>query len=766
MGGEKLRLQAGSPGRGSGDKFIPYTVDQNAQRLAPQLEQLNEGLLALEPGFQGDLPIVEIKLLPQFLAASSFPAALLEESGLILIGARPSRGTTPNKAGEILQDVPTKSIYAALSQPLAELSRIVATRAASSAKRVQQDLRSIDTIGVAAPAVVVDHAEDPERLTRLNLFEAAFHPSVSRAGIPVPASDDTIGKWFRLVDSVGGVTQSEWLRTAGTSTFVPIRVESAAIIDLQRFNPLRSLQPMPTPRVVPEVQLETWPYEPPLARRPIEDRPLRVAVFDGGVNEQSPYWAGRVKTIDVGMVGADGRSQRHGAIVTSALLYGHLNDTELPTPANMVIDHYAAFPQAGPEADLQMYWLLDVLEEQVTRGRYDVVTISTAPNRLMDDATIDRWTSTIDEISHREGVLFIVAAGNNGEDPKAGGLNRVMVPADGTNVLAVGSADTIASKPGRAAYSAVGPGRAGALLRPSGLAFGGTKDDPFLGVDNDGRALSFYGTSCSAPLVTHSLASVARVLGRGRVSGANLRAFALHFTEPGRRGLNAEEIGLGIFRTDYEFLLDGPPDVVHVLYTGSISRGEYIPLAIPVPDGLTGSMSLRYTLATTTAVDASDSVDYTRAGLELTFRPHANVFSFSKKGSKSYRLNTITQSAEATRLLQRGYRLGSEPVTQNIGHGVKQDEGALRAEGKWDSVRSGAHTFRDAATKIARPRLDISHLAREGGVLVASSPDLTWSMLVTVKAPGSTTLYDDVRAQYSVLSRLPAVSATLRAQGA
>jgi hypothetical protein len=473
-----------------------------------------------------------------------------------------------------------------------------------------------------------------------------------------------------------------------------------------------------------------------------------------------------VRSPIVGTVGHDVRTQRHGAIVTSALLYGHLTDLELPQPANMVVDHFTVFPQIGPQADLQMYWLLDVIESQVDGGEYDIVTICTAPNRLLDDSVVDRWTSTLDELSHRENVLFVVAAGNNGEDPATGGLNRVMVPADGTNVLAVGATDATTSKPGRASYSAVGPGRAGALMRPSALAFGGTNSDPFYGVDNDGGALSFYGTSCSAPLVTNSLAGLAQLLGQERLTAINLRAFALHFTEPCRPGLQPVEVGLGVFRRAYDFLVDGPPNQAHVLYSGTIARDEYVPLALPVPDGLTGPVSIRYTLVTSTSVDASDSVDYTRAGLEVTFRPHANIFAFSKEGAKTVKLNTVSQSAQAGSLLQQGYRLGSEPVTDNIGHTVRQNERALRADGKWDSVRTGAHTYRDAAQKVYRPRLDISHLARESGVLVSGSPDLRWSLLVSVESKASGSLYDDVCAQYSVLTRLPAVTTTLRARGA
>ena len=490
--------------------------------------------------------------------------------------------------------------------------------------------------------------------------------------------------------------------------------------------------------------------------------PLRVAVFDGGVDDSSPYWAGRVRTINVGPLSPDVKSQRHGAAVTSAMLYGHLDGDDLPEPAPIEIDHYAALPQRGQRPDLRMYWLLDLIEEQVTANDYDVVTVCAAPNRIVSDRTVDRWTSTLDNLSHEKQVLFVVAAGNNGEDPEQGGLNRILVPADATNALAVGAADAVNPRAGRAGYSAVGPGRPGAQLRPSGVAFGGTRESPFVSVDNDGVALSHYGTSCAAPLVTHGLADLAQRIGRTRVNPVTLRAFSMHFARTCKRGHSRLHVGLGHFPDGWVFLQDGGENEAHVLYTGTIGRNEFIPLALPVPDGHRDKLELRYTLVTSTATDSADSVDYTKAGLEVCFRPHANRYALSKGKSRKV-VDAVRDPASVTRLLKDGYRIASEPATENIAKNA-QTENELRSEGKWDSVRAGEHTYKDAATKIYRPRLEISHLARENGVLVNISPDLDWALLVTLRAADGIPLYELVRAQYNVLTALPAVTVPVRAR--
>jgi hypothetical protein len=288
--GERLRLQADAPGRGSpGEKFVPYSTAENVERLLPQLSDLTSRLRNTQPGLLGELPILEIRLLPQFLAASSFPFALFEQAGFTPVGTRRGSSQTPNKDGDIIDDVPTKSVFVAASRPLDQLDNILRTAGAGFAKRVGSDIQSIDSLTLAEPTLVL-YEESSDRLQRLQLFESVFHPSVDRTGSAVPATGDVIDKWLRLVDGIGGTVDPQWLRTSGTSTFLPTRIEAEAVPELVQFNPLRSIQPMPAPRELPEVETELWPYDPP-ALTPARpgNRPLRVAVFDGGVNTASPF---------------------------------------------------------------------------------------------------------------------------------------------------------------------------------------------------------------------------------------------------------------------------------------------------------------------------------------------------------------------------------------------------------------------------------------------------------------------------------------------
>jgi hypothetical protein len=130
-------------------------------------------------------------------------------------------------------------------------------------------------------------------------------------------------------------------------------------------------------------------------------------------------------------------------------------------------------------------------------------------------------------------------------------------------------------------------------------------------------------------------------------------------------------------------------------------------------------------------------------------------------GGKHPVVDTVRDAGEASRLLSEGYRVGADPATESIGKSARTED-ELRGEGKWETVRTGGHTYRDAEVKVYRPRLEISHLARESGVLVNDSPDLDWALLVTLRAEQGVDLYDRVRAQYRVLTSLPTPTVSVR----
>lgn len=758
LNGEGLRQNIGRPGGGGGEKFKPFTVEENAHRIATQLSALRTAAAVVPEARRGDQLVVEAQLHPQFLAASSFPAALFQRIGVTPVGTRVGRSETPNKKGESDPNQPTKTVYLATEpDSLDRLFEIVSQpTSAGVTKQVREDIQALDQVTLNAPRVLTEDVDGilTDRPTPDGqLWEAVLHGRVGPGGRVLPASPEAVSRWAEFVASIGGEVERDWVRDTESLTFAPARLPASELDRTTAFNGLRAIHPMPTPRHLPSAEILGTAFPPPtsITSQPATNAPLRVAVFDGGVDEGQAVWAGKVRTITVGNLQADVYAQRHGALVTSALLYGNADAAALPAPANVNVDHYAVVPQTGPISDLQMYWLLDIIQDQVTGGNYDVVALCVAPDQIVDDDHVDRWTSTIDTLSHRENVLFVVAAGNNGEQPAGPQLNRILVPADATNALAVGAATRLMPKAKRAAYSAVGPGRPVAQVRPTGVAFGGTDTDPFFATDNDGAKLASQGTSCATPFTVHGLADLNDRVGHDNIDPVTLRAFAIHFAHPCARGENPNTVGYGHFRTHYDVVTSCLPQQAHVLYRGTIDRDEFIPLAIPMPNDIPGRVRLRYTLVTSTQVAESDPIDYTKSGLEVTLRPHSRIFNFSKNG-KSRKLNLLTDSAQASALMQDGYVPSGEPVTLSL-DSRPRTEAVLRAEGKWDSVRVGERRFQKDGS-LYEPRIELSHLARDQGVLVGDVPALDWALLVTLEAQAGVDLHEAVRLGYPVLSTL------------
>ena len=71
-----------------------------------------------------------------------------------------------------------------------------------------------------------------------------------------------------------------------------------------------------------------------------------------------------------------------------------------------------------------------------------------------------------------------------------------------------------------------------------------------------------------------------------------------------------------------------------------------------------------------------------------------------------------------------------------------------RSDGKWETVLHFSKQMR--AGSLLLPQLTVSYLAREDGQLAAADP-LSFAMLVSLRGPKGSQLYDTVRASYPLL---------------
>jgi hypothetical protein len=284
------------------------------------------------------------------------------------------------------------------------------------------------------------------------------------------------------------------------------------------------------------------------------------------------------------------------------------------------------------------------------------------------------------------------------------------------------------------------------------LAFGGSDGEEFMAMIGQGRWAEAQGTSFATPVVVAGLTKLAAGLGRARSHPNTLRALAIHFTDPGDPHIAAEH-GHGRFQDDYRDVWTSADNEVTVIYEDQLERDQMVALPLPVPDSVLDGMNVavRWTLAFSSAVDPTDSVDYTRAGVDMQFRPHERRYTFTMSdGSTLGPFDTQEQADRVQDALRRGGRPSFHPATRSPGD-ARLREAERRDEGKWETVVQLTHSMR--GTGLFRPRVDLSFLARDSGLLVRESvPPLDYTVVASVRGRPGTDLYGAVRTAYPVLA--------------
>jgi hypothetical protein len=760
--GERLVKAIEPPTGGGGPKFHPREIEEARQILMPQVEALNSTVTQIEDRLRGPRIFFQATLLPNYLAASYFPGDLLGELDLVPVGSRRARGTLTTRKQE-REETETKSlILAGTEQAITRLSHLVGEGPSNRSEiKAIENLREFDEIRLATFDEVVRGMSRLEETGQepLSMFEAVLHPSTQTPGhVLRAAGDDVWTKWMDFISALGGEVVSDYRRELRGLTFVPVRLPPDRVQLVAEFNPLRAIRPMPTIRPLPTF-LRAVPssVSPPKGSpHPVSD--LSVAVFDGGVHMPSSVLSSYVNEVDVTTAPAPPGFREHGTAVTASVLYGNPSPGTQLGPPSARVEHYRVVPLPPGMKDPEIYWVLDRIREHVENGQFRIVNLSIGPEMATDDDEPDRWTAELDTLAYEEGTLFLVAAGNNGLEDAATGLNRVQVPADMINGLSVGACDVPQPDNGwnRSPYSAVGPGRDGGRIQPVGVQFGGKSDtdSPFLTISKDGTLIPSAGTSFATPVVTSAIALLTGYLGVGRSTANTLKAFAVHFAEQHPDGDDScYEVGYGRYPLDFESYLNCAPNEVTLLYEGSVPRNTVVTAPLPFPSGIDeGRVQITWTLVVTTEVQPTEPSEYPMSTLELTFRPHSQRFRFTAKGKKGVTADVQDRRLVA-QLLADGYTPSHDPVAKTLSTHAYGYESERREAGKWETIKHAR--LRMNASSLLGPRLDLRQLSRDAGLLNRTSGPLDYSLLVSLKAGQGINLYDQVRATFRAIAPIP-----------
>lgn len=754
--GEALRIDVTAPRQSGGTKFEPQTAEQAREILLPLLQKTVATGFSLNQKLRGERLYIEARLLPNYIAASSFPSELLTQIGAVAVGSRADQGIYKTKSKETKTGT-RRMILSVDDRGLQALLELI--QYGGQTKREKQafhEIRTLDYISLSTPPTTL---LDSESAT----WEAVLHPEIEIAGKVVATGDAVLGKWFQLVEELGGQPNRKYVRTVGGLTFMALTLRGDSIKLAAQFNPLRVLRPMPEIRIRPKIgRRSASVFLPPTPTSYPTNLP-RVAVFDGGIARQTSLFPN--SSIALTPEDPDLTDLAHGTGVTGIAMYGLVKPGDTASAPPLPVDSYRVLPTPNNPNDPDEYWIVDQIDKIVRETRPAIINLSIGLELAVDDKEPDYWTSKLDEIAWEYDTLFVVAAGNYGHLPQNTGLHRVQVPADMANGLSVGATDSLPpTRPWvRAPYSSMGPGRQGSRIQPICVQFGGVANNEFPLLTADGTFLYDAGTSYAAPLVTHALSQLSTHLPNHNPSV--LRAFTTHFSErhPTHKRVR-DEVGYGRAPLSFEQNLVCGADEVHVLYTDEVRRGELLGYQVPIPIGSTGDLEVRITLAYASPVNPKEPTEYTRASIELAFRPDARKYSFRppKDLASKSQVHDLG-SKEALKLLKDGWKPGQEPITRGLGTSGAIPEGQLRDEGKWETIR---HTRISLKTgNYSDSRIEVSYLARQDGALDNARTAVPFALLITVVDKSkSGTLYDDVRRQFAVLQPMQRAQTRIQSQ--
>jgi hypothetical protein len=705
--GEVLAGAIARDGGFGGPKAYPYTIQEARDRLRDGIAGIAEALDKLpdaaKPRGEGTGLIT---VHPAFLAKTQMPAGVFRRAGLRAVGSRPAMVTPANDARVSAPDgpQPAAELYiTGTSEAFRQLGSMLMSD--STTKTHQDEFCRLEAVRFLDPA---------DRLVRLEGQESQVPIEVVLHG---DSGDTALLDSFEAYASACGVQlgRQKLLGVPGL-VFMPGMAPRADLARFASFTALRAVRRLPTLRLNrPVIRQRLTVQAPALPDADAVDGTLKVVVFDGGLGARDfSRWCEEVVPAELGATHADYLS--HGTEVTSALLFGAVehDTTTLPRPYFDVL-HYRALG-LNDEADVDLYDCMRRIDEVLQAGDIDFANLSLGPRLAIDDGQPHAWTAMLDGHLAQGRTLMTVAAGNDGGLDK--GMGRIQPPADAVNALSVGACDSREFMWNRAAYSCYGPGRSPGLVKPDGVAFGGTEQQPLVLLNPlAGGLTGVQGTSFAAPLALRA-AAAARAVSATQLSATTLRALMIHRAERAA-GHDARDVGWGRFPESPDDLLTSGDNEVCVIYQGHIEAGGTMRIGIPIPPVALGvGLTIKATFCFASPVDPADPINYTRHGLTVVFRPRGEGSTF--------------------------------PFFSTGNYNTEQD---LRSDAyKWETVLHRSLNF--AADQLLDACFDVDHGAREHGLKVDNSdvPPLPYVLIATVSTQKGEPIYQSIMQKYRALA--------------
>lgn len=692
-----------------------YTLNEVVSRLEPQLRRVVDDMKKSSSHLAPEgYSVAKLTMHPSYISKGHFPTKLMRNVDFQSLGSK-SEIVKPDKwtrEGEPKAS-PSTGIFVA--------GKIRAFEAlADSLKLVQlddpgvEDLMRVWSFEVVSP----DDKLKLDKHRQDNYFEVVFQL------MPKNENSNIENSFYSYAAELGFEVAKNYVVSVSNLLFIPMQgsVENLRLLAnhpfvrvIRNVSRLRSYKPLVSRMAVSESP--TLPQEPAIAGD------IKVAILDGGIANDclmKPWINNYILSNPNGVDDSD--AVVHGMAVTSAFLFGSIDPGKPLERPFAPVDHYRVLDhETENENPYELYKTLGYIEEVLLSSQYDFINLSLGPEYSIDDDEIHPWTSLIDSNIWDSDTLVCIAAGNNGNNNAELGLNRVQVPADSVNSIAVGSANSSSVFWDRAKYSAVGPGRSPGVVKPDLLAFGGDHKEYFHVLDggNPANITPQLGTSFASPYLLRKAVAIKALMGKD-ISPVAIKAILINSAET--NGLNKFDVGWGRIPEEIDSLLESPLGTARILYKGELKPGKYMKAPLPLPKkGLSGQVVIKATCCFITPVDPQDSSMYTKSGIEISWCPN------SSKGRK-------------------------EPFFQQV---KKATEAELRRDaGKWETVLHNQLTKNPKS--LDKPFFEIHHIARDSGASISSTraKAVKYAMVITLECPKHKEIFSDILNDYDVLTEL------------
>jgi Subtilase family len=695
----------------------PYTFEKAKERLTPQIEKaaVRAGALAADACPKGNA-VVSITLNSEYLAKTHMPTALAATIGARLVGSRARKGArAKDECPELLYSAPVKQLKL-LPQWMNKIK---------ADTDVAHDFRKIEDVRIETAADKIH----PTRSAKKHAWEIVLHASANPRDKYI--LDDFLQFCERRLKSAIKVDADRRI-FAGGLCFLPAIADAASIEAVLEFTYARWARIMPRLRRT-KIELggrKTIECEVP-NMAPL-DQTSRLLIIDGGRPAAASFLTHLVKDIEYPGLGPPVPDyQDHCLGVLSAALFGQCNSGKLRQPVCRVDCARVFDNRSWADPNFEYFDVLVRVRNLLKDGgdKYDFACLCCGPEVAIEDGEPSAWTAVLDQVCGEIKTQLFSAAGNGGGLDRAAGLARIQPPSDGVNITSVGSCASVAGRPKkwtRATYSSIGRGRRPGIVKPDFLAGGGElPHDPFyvLGPAS-GTAIPKIGTSLAAPNAARIATAIRASLG-DHISPLGIKALMINRAD--RRKKSCIEVGWGRITESAFALTETAANEVVVVYEGPLYPNEHREVPIPLPDGeFPGKVQIAATFCVVTQTDPHHPLNYTRAGLEVIYRPHAEKFEIDENGKKSKR-----------------------PARDDffVPKKMFQLEGVLRREGyKWESVMHRARAPKWSS--LLRPVFDVCYLTREESEDASDPKPIRYALVIRLTSRTVKDLYNRVFRKY------------------